>query len=178
MRVSPPIHLCIKSSFSIALICTTSRRIPASASTNQGPEKCSLIQAGQRTATRGTRSHAFRRADGTSARARERESESESESESERKRESEIERERARSRARERNRERDRVREREREKEREKDHAVTRGWSICKPSPLIPHPPSLNRETSLSMVPLQTRNLKPSSLIFFFFFITLKPRVE
>jgi len=33
-----------KSSFSIALICTTSRWIPARARTNQGPEKCDLIQ--------------------------------------------------------------------------------------------------------------------------------------
>ena len=33
----------IKSSFSIVLICTTRRRIPASASTNQGPETGDLI---------------------------------------------------------------------------------------------------------------------------------------
>ena len=32
-----------KSSFSIPLICTTNRRIPASAGTNQGPEKGDLI---------------------------------------------------------------------------------------------------------------------------------------
>ena len=32
----------IESSFSIALICATSRRIPASASTNQGPDKDDL----------------------------------------------------------------------------------------------------------------------------------------
>jgi len=31
-----------KSSFSTALNCTTSHRIPASASTNHGPEKCDL----------------------------------------------------------------------------------------------------------------------------------------
>jgi len=35
-----------KSSFSIALICTTSRRIAESASTNQGPEKGDLITLG------------------------------------------------------------------------------------------------------------------------------------
>jgi len=33
----------ITSSFSIAFMCTTSRWIPASAGTNQGPEKCDLI---------------------------------------------------------------------------------------------------------------------------------------
>ena len=33
----------IKSSFSIALICTTSHRIPVSASTNQGPEKGEVV---------------------------------------------------------------------------------------------------------------------------------------
>jgi len=34
----------IKSSLSIALICTTSQRIPASASTNQGSEKGDLMR--------------------------------------------------------------------------------------------------------------------------------------
>ena len=33
----------IKSSFSIALMCTTSRRMPASASTNQGPETGDVV---------------------------------------------------------------------------------------------------------------------------------------
>ena len=33
----------VKSSFSIPLICTTRRRIPVSASTNQGPAKVDLL---------------------------------------------------------------------------------------------------------------------------------------
>jgi len=40
VRTPPPAH---KSTFSIALICTASRRIPASARTNQGLEKGDLI---------------------------------------------------------------------------------------------------------------------------------------